>query len=290
MAARVFETQQRALNSSSSQLYPQRRIEMVELGKLRPVRSNARRHSRKQIRQIAASIDRFGFNNPLVVDDNWNIVAGHGRFAAAKLLRMPTVPVIRLSHLSETELRAYRLADNKLAENAGWNRQLLAIELRELAILLPPLGHDFGVIGFEPLEVQSLIVDPGQHPNPPVNDQRPNNKIVNVPSARRRQVPARVIGNELAEMAFANPYQVRFVGQAWARRDCGEMLADPVLAIAHHTADDGVNDVSWQRALKLVGVGTVVYDQQKNLGVWVQDITRQGAVYELISFYRAGDY
>ena len=86
MAPRVFETQENASNEprASSQLEPRTRIEMVELSKLRPARCNARQHPQKQIRQIADSIKRFGFNNPLIVDDDWNVVAGHGRFAAAR--------------------------------------------------------------------------------------------------------------------------------------------------------------------------------------------------------------
>ena len=158
MAARIFETQQRALKlpRPSSQLDPERRIEMVELGKLRPARCNARQHPKSKSAKSRTSIERFGFNNPLIVDDKCNIVAGHGRFAAAKLLHIRTVPVIRVSHLSETELRAYRLADNKLAENAAWDRQLLAVELKDLQVLLPQLGLDLSATGFGPLELSPL--------------------------------------------------------------------------------------------------------------------------------------
>lgn len=99
---------------------------------LRPYPNNARAHSQKQIRQIAKSIKRFGFCNPVLTDDNNQIVAGHGRVAAAKQLGIDAVPVVRLSHLSEAEKRAYILADNKLAEQAGWDRDLLAIELQGL--------------------------------------------------------------------------------------------------------------------------------------------------------------
>lgn len=104
----------------------------------RPVRElcpyprNARTHSKKQIRQIAASIERFGFTNPILVSDAGEIIAGHGRVEAAKLLGMKTVPTVALSHLSEAERRAYVLADNKLALNAGWDQEVLAIELQGL--------------------------------------------------------------------------------------------------------------------------------------------------------------
>jgi ParB-like chromosome segregation protein Spo0J len=94
-------------------------IEVVSVSALRPYARNARTHSKKQIRQIAASIERFGFCNPVLIDDTAQIIAGHGRVEAAKLLGLQAVPTVRLSHLSEADKRAYILADNRLAEKAG---------------------------------------------------------------------------------------------------------------------------------------------------------------------------
>ena len=119
---------------------------------LRPYAGNARTHSPKQIKQIARSIERFGFNNPVLVDDDDQIIAGHGRVEAAKLLNMKTVPTVRLSHLSETEKKAYILADNRLAEKAGWDNEVLAIELQGLV----DLGFDVLLTGFEPAEVDII--------------------------------------------------------------------------------------------------------------------------------------
>jgi ParB-like chromosome segregation protein Spo0J len=111
-------------------------IEHRPVGSLRPYARNARTHSAKQIKQIARSIERFGFTNPVLISDQNEIVAGHGRVEAAKLLGLPTVPTLRLSHLTETQRRAYVLADNKLAQNAGWDREVLAIiELQALVEL-----------------------------------------------------------------------------------------------------------------------------------------------------------
>ena len=92
-----------------------------EVVSLRPYGRNARVHSKKQIKQIAASIERYGFVNPVLVSDDGEIVAGHGRVEAAKLLGMKAVPTLALSHLSEADRRAYVLTDNKLALNAGWD-------------------------------------------------------------------------------------------------------------------------------------------------------------------------
>src|SRR6266446_2903699 len=99
-------------------------IETIPVRALRPYANNARTHSKKQIRQIAKSIERFGFCNPVLIDDNKEIIAGHGRVEAAKLLGIKDVPTVRLSHLSERHKRAYILADNKLAEKAGWDREI----------------------------------------------------------------------------------------------------------------------------------------------------------------------
>ena len=111
---------------------PNLQIEYTPIYALRAQRQNARTHSKRQIRQIADSIERFGFCNPILVDDDLTILAGHGRVAAAQLLNLTTVPTVRLSHLSEADKRAYVIADNRLAEKAGWDRDLLALELQSL--------------------------------------------------------------------------------------------------------------------------------------------------------------
>ncbi len=125
---------------------------------LRPYARNARTHSRKQVKQIAASIDRFGFTNPVLVSDDGEIIAGHGRVEAAKLLKWETVPTIALSHLSETERRAYVLADNKLALNAGWDKEILAIELQALV----DFEFDVELTGFSLAEVDFVIEEAGE--------------------------------------------------------------------------------------------------------------------------------
>ena len=110
-------------------------IEMMAVGALRPYPGNARTHSKRQLRQIADSIKRFGFTNPVLIGDTGEIIAGHGRVLAARDLGMETVPTLRLSHLSAAERRAYVLADNKLALNAGWDMEILSIELQALVDL-----------------------------------------------------------------------------------------------------------------------------------------------------------
>jgi hypothetical protein len=128
-------------------------IDRVSVQSLKPYPRNARRHSRAQIKQIAASIERFGFSNPVLIADDGGIIAGHGRVAAAKLLGIETVPAVRLSHLTEEEKRAYVIADNKLALNAGWDRELLAIELQGLV----DLDFDIELTGFSLAEVDIVL-------------------------------------------------------------------------------------------------------------------------------------
>jgi ParB-like chromosome segregation protein Spo0J len=122
---------------------------------LQPRATNPRTHSKKQIRQIANSIERFGFNNPVLIDRAGGIVAGHGRVEAAKLIGLENVPTIRLEDLTEDEVRAYVIADNRLAELAGWDGEILAIELQGLAEL--DLDFDLTITGFETPEIDILI-------------------------------------------------------------------------------------------------------------------------------------
>src|SRR5580693_3692668 len=128
-------------------------IERVSVQSLKPYPRNARRHSKAQIKQIAASIERFGFTNPVLIADDGEIIAGHGRVAAAKLIGMERVPTLRLSHLTEAERRAYVLADNKLALNAGWDQELLAIELQALV----DLNFEVELTGFSLAEVDFTL-------------------------------------------------------------------------------------------------------------------------------------
>ena len=127
-------------------------IEMVNIEQLIPYARNSRTHSDAQVAQIAASIKEFGFTNPVLVDGEGSIIAGHGRVLAARKLGMDTVPVIRLNYLTEAQRRAYVIADNKLALNAGWDNEMLALELAELG----DLGFDVELTGFDAGEIDAL--------------------------------------------------------------------------------------------------------------------------------------
>ena len=147
-----------------------RRIELWPVERLVPYAKNARTHSDEQVAQIAASVIEFGFNSPILVDSSAGIVAGHGRLLAARKLGLAEVPVIVLDHLTEIQRRAYLLADNRLALNAGWNDEVLAAELAAIEAE----GFDLGVIGFTDNELEGLLSeDTPAGPEPPAEEEIP---------------------------------------------------------------------------------------------------------------------
>src|SRR3984957_17829249 len=142
------------LTSATTPVYPMaRHIEMWSIEKLIPYTRNPRTHSDAQVAQIGASIAEFGFNNPILVDTKAGIIAGHGRLLAARKLQLAEVPVIVLDHLTEAQKRAYILADNQLALNAGWDEELLRIELTALQ----EEDINLNLIGFEDEELARLL-------------------------------------------------------------------------------------------------------------------------------------
>ena len=134
-------------------------VEWVPLGSLAANPKNPRTHSKNQIQQIAASIRQFGFLNPLIVDGANVVLAGHGRLEAARREGWTEAPILRFDHLTETQKRAYVIADNKIAEQAGWDREILALELGELIDLLPTEDLDVALTGFEAAEIDQLMAD-----------------------------------------------------------------------------------------------------------------------------------
>jgi ParB-like chromosome segregation protein Spo0J len=131
------------------------KIEQLDIEKLIPYANNARTHDDAQVAQIAASIREFGFNNPVLIDEQSTIIAGHGRVLAARKLDLLKVPCIRLNHLSDTQRKAYVLADNKIALNSGWDEQLLKIEIENLI----ENEFDIDLTGFDPSEIQFKEID-----------------------------------------------------------------------------------------------------------------------------------
>jgi ParB-like chromosome segregation protein Spo0J len=129
------------------------KIEQIKTSDLIPYARNSRSHSEAQVAQIAGSIREFGFTNPVLIDADNGIIAGHGRVMAAGKLGLDKVPCIRLAHLTETQRRAYIIADNKLALNAGWDEEMLGLELADLR----ELDFDLNLTGFDGEEIERAL-------------------------------------------------------------------------------------------------------------------------------------
>ena len=142
-------------------------VEQLKVGDLIPYVNNSRTHSDEQVMQVASSIKEFGFTNPILIDDDGGIIAGHGRLMAAKKLGLVEVPCIRLGHLTEAQKKAYVIVDNKLALNAGWNNEALKIEIEALQ----ELDFNIDLIGFNFDELEALI-----NPNDGIVDFSEKNK------------------------------------------------------------------------------------------------------------------
>ena len=145
------------------------KIETIPTTDLIPYARNTRTHSPEQVAQIAGSIREFGFTNPVLIDAENGIIAGHGRVMAASKLGLAKVPCIRLSHLTETQRRAYIIADNKLALNAGWDAEMLALELSDLR----GLDFDLDLIGFTEEEMGAFDINEGSMPDLSDADKQP---------------------------------------------------------------------------------------------------------------------
>ena len=135
-------------------------IEHLPTDTLVPYARNSRTHSPEQVAQIAASIKEFGFTNPVLIDANNTLIAGHGRVMAAQSIGLAAVPAIRLAHLTDAQRRAYVIADNKLAENAGWDMATLAREVEDLQAD----GYDLDLLGFGVAELADLLKDTSVQP------------------------------------------------------------------------------------------------------------------------------
>ena len=142
---------------------PYQALEIIAVSALIPYARNSRTHSETQVGQIAASIREFGFTNPVLIADDNTVIAGHGRLLAAQKLGLADVPCLRLSGMTEAQRRAYIIADNKLALNAGWDDELLALELGDLR----DSGFDLGVIGFSDDDLAGLLLDEADNDNAP---------------------------------------------------------------------------------------------------------------------------
>ena len=304
-----------------------RQLAFKDVGALKGHPNNIRTHPAKQIRRLEQSIQQFGFTNPLLVDENNVILAGHARWRAAKALGLKSVPVIALRGLSEAKKRAYVLADNKIAELAGYERPALAAELGELSLLLAEEDLDLSLTGFDPAEIDSLFADLVDAESDPANDLP---EIATHPVSRKGDLwafgdrhrllcddaraadYARLMHGEQAAMAFTDPpYNVsipKTLGRGRTKHGnfamaSGEMspavfttfLSNALSAAAAHSVNGALHYVcmDWRHMGDMQDAGDAVYGKLINLVVWSKTNAGQGSLYrsqhELIFVYKVGD-
>jgi len=299
----------------------------IAASSLKPNTRNARTHSKHQITQIANSIKAFGFLVPILIDEEATVLAGHGRLAAAQLLGMQNVPAVRVEGLSDAKKRAFMIADNKLAALAGWDRKQLAIELPELAEILVTDGLEVTITGFAVSEIDQIVVDFEDKPDPADDIADPGPSVViSKPGdlwqlgphrllcgdARDPEALRRLMDGEHAAAAFLDPpYNVRvkdIVGRGATQHAefamaSGEMSRDAFieflkasLSTAASASRNGAVHficMDWRHVGELVETGRHVYGEFLNLVVWAKTNAGQGSFYrsqhELIGVYRVGD-
>jgi DNA modification methylase len=307
-------------------VYRDLHVEERPIGSLKPAGRNARTHSKKQIHQIAASIREFGFTNPILVDENGEILAGHGRLAGAKELGLAVVPTIRLDHLSAEQKRAYILADNKLALNAGWDPEILEIEFAELSAV--DLAFELEITGFSTAEIDGYAE--GAKNAPAADDDivpEVQSSAVSRPGdlwllgshkllcgdSRDPASFATVMGSDRAQLVFSDaPYNVKIdghVGGAGAVKHrefamaSGEMTRAEFIAflqvvfrnLAAVSVDGSLHFqcMDWRHSWEMLAAGEAVYSELKNICVWVKDNGGMGSLYrsqhEMVFVWKVGD-
>jgi DNA modification methylase len=304
------------------------RVEYLAVSELKPNPRNPRIHSAKQKQQIADSIRQFGFTNPVLLDGNRGVLVGHGRIEAAKLLGIERVPAISLADLSEAQKRAYILADNKLAENAGWDSKLVAIELSYIAEL--DINFDLTLTGFETAVIDILLetqaaesADDEADRVPEIDHTRPAVSRANdlwllgkhkllCADATEGKSYENLLGGKQANMIFTDPpYNVRIEGNVSGLGKIKHrefVMASGELSEAEYTAllqtscaHLVANSVSgsihflcmdWRHCWELLAAGRKVYSELKNLCVWNKHNGGMGSLYrskhELIFVFKNG--
>lgn len=304
-------------------------IEILPVSALEPYACNPRTHTKKQVRQIARSIEVFGWTNPILIDGRGGVIAGHGRLEAAKLLGLERVPTIRLADMTVAQVRAYVIADNRLAELAGWDEALLAMELQGLGQM--DLDFDIEITGFAMGEIDTLIAglngDEGADEAdrlPEVDDAEPpitqtgdlwllgRHRLL-CADATKEEAFSRLMAGERAGLVFTDPpYNVPIDGHvcglgsvkhAEFAMAAGEMseaeftgfLQRVLGQMAGASTDGAIHFVcmDWRHLYELLTAGRKVYSSLKNLCVWNKNNGGMGSLYrskhELVAVFKVGD-
>ena len=287
---------------------------------------NARNHGPRQIQKMAASMGEFGFIAPIVVDEDGTVLAGHGRLSAAILLNMEAVPTIQVKHLTQARKRAFMLADNRLAELAEWDEELLTIELKELSGV--EFDFDFEVTGFETRDLDRLegpvaakpskaeMVPELDRTHPPVSSLgdlwKLGAHLLLCGNALEEASYAKLMGEQRAQMVFTDPpYNVKIDGHVCGlgsvhhkafEMATGEMsdveftrfLAKAMALMAQYSCDGAIHDIcmDWRHMGEVLAAAKGIYSEQKNLCVWNKTNAGMGAFYrskhEMVLIFKVG--
>lgn len=299
-------------------------IQNIEIARIREYKNNPKLHNRAQITKIRESIREFGFINPVLLDENLEIIAGHGRVAAARDMGMHDVPAIILSHLTDAQKRAYRIADNKLTELGKWSIELLNLEFTELSKL--DLNFDLDITGFETGEIDLILggdgtSDPKNDIIPPLNDAdrrckrgdiwRLGRHTIICGDALKSDSYAAIMGGDKAQMVLTDaPYNVRIknIGSMGKIKHdefamaSGEMTSDEFTEflgtfMRHaktYSADGSLHYffMDWKHVREISTAAASVYDEFKNICVWNKTNGGMGSLYrskhELCFIYKSG--
>lgn len=287
-------------------------VKNLPINFLKPYPQNARTHSKKQLRQIADSINQFGFTNPILVDRDHIIIAGHGRVEAAKQLGFHEVPTIRLEHLTEEQKRAYIIADNRLAELAGWDDSILALELKYL-LTVPEL--DISITGFDTPQIDLLIQGDSDFQDDDLDnfDDDKNLPVVTrlgdlwqlgdhlifCGNALEEHAYQKLLHDEKAQMVITDPpYNVPIQGHvsglgkaqheefAMASGEMNEVEFTRFLQTAFRCLTSYSNDGSmhfvfmdWRHMSEIISAAKNIYAGLKNVCVWNKNNGGMGSLY-----------
>jgi DNA modification methylase len=305
-----------------------RNVETKPIADLLASKGNARTHSKRQVEQIAGSIKKFGFTNPVLVDEDNRVMAGHGRIEAAKFLGLNEVPCLSIAGMSAADKRAYVLADNKLALNAGWDMEILATELSELV----DLDFDVSLTGFELPEIDALLVASAEcatsparpeddHPQPETRQATTGigdtwllgRHLLRCGDAKKSEDVEALVGGAKVDMVFTDPpYNVPIAGHVSGlgrtrhrefAEASGEMssaeftqfLVDSFENLERACRDGAIvyTCMDWRHMAEALAAGSGVFDQLKNICVWSKTNGGMGTFYrsqhEMVLVWKVGD-
>jgi DNA modification methylase len=300
-------------------------VTMAAVASLKPYPNNPRKHSKAQVRQIADSIKAFGFTNPVLVDAEGTILAGHGRVEAAKLLKLAEVPTICIDHLTDAQKKAYIITDNRLAERSGWDDGILATEFE--ALMTMDAAFDITVTGFDMPEID-LKVQGIDEPDMGADDELPEvpaepvarlgdrwalgDHILVCGDALNAATHDDLLAGEQARMILTDPpYNVTIPGNVSGKGKVvhedfvmasGEMSENEFAAflatacghMATHSVDGSIHFIfmDWRHIDTLLAAGKAVYTDLKNIVVWNKDNGGMGPLYrskhELVAVFKHG--